>query len=239
VKRTDRSHNELRPLTMTPGCVRHADGSVFVRLGETHVICTAKIVAGVPAWRRGSGSGWLTAEYSMLPAATLERMPREASRGRQGGRTHEIQRLIGRCLRAVVDFGVLGERTIYIDCDVVQADGGTRTAGISGAYVALVLALRRLAAVEGWEPLPLFEDVVAVSLGVVDGEAMLDLDYQEDFAASLDMNVVMTGAGRLVEVQATAEGEPFPRDLFDTLLDLAQAGAAGIVEVQQETLAQA
>lgn len=237
--RTERDHKELRPLTMTTDFVKNADGSVFVCLGETHVICTAKIVTGVPRWRRGSGSGWLTAEYSMLPAATSERMPREASRGRQGGRTHEIQRLIGRCLRAVVDFGVLGERTIYIDCDVVQADGGTRTASISGAYVALVLALKKLAASEGWDPLPLFEDVAALSLGVVDGEVMLDLDYKEDSAASIDMNVVMTGAGRLIEVQVTAEGEPFPRDLFDSLLDLAQKGVEGIVKVQQETIAQA
>ena len=237
--RSGREHNELRPLTMTTDFVKNADGSVFACLGETHVICTAKIVTGVPKWRRGSGSGWLTAEYSMLPAATSERMPREASRGRQGGRTHEIQRLIGRCLRAVVDFGVLGERTIYIDCDVVQADGGTRTASISGAYVALVLALKKLAATEGWDPLPLFEDVCAVSLGVVDGEAMLDLDYKEDSAAGIDMNVVMTGTGRLIEVQVTAEGEPFPRHLFDALLDLAQKGVEGIVKVQQETIAQA
>jgi len=235
--RSGRDHSELRPLTMTTDFVKNADGSVFVCLGETHVICTAKIVTGVPKWRRGSGSGWLTAEYSMLPAATSERMPREASRGRQGGRTHEIQRLIGRCLRAVVDFGVLGERTIYIDCDVVQADGGTRTASISGAYVALVLALKKLAAAEGWDPLPLFEDVAAVSLGVVDGEVMLDLDYKEDSAAGIDMNVVMTGTGKLIEVQVTAEGEPFPRDLFDALLDLAQKGVEGIVKVQQETIA--
>jgi len=237
--RSGREHDELRPLTMTTDFVKNADGSVFACLGETHVICTAKIVTGVPPWRRGSGSGWLTAEYSMLPAATSERMPREASRGRQGGRTHEIQRLIGRCLRAVVDFGVLGERTIYIDCDVVQADGGTRTASISGAYVALVLALKKLAAAEGWDPLPLFEDVCAVSLGVVDGEVMLDLDYKEDSAAGIDMNVVMTGTGRLIEVQVTAEGEPFPRHLFDALLDLAQKGVEGIVKVQQETIAQA
>ena len=152
MNRTGRDHGELRPLTMTTGFVKNADGSVFVRLGDTHVICTAKIVDGVPGWRRGSGFGWLTAEYSMLPTATSERTPREASRGRQSGRTHEIQRLIGRSLRAVVDFGVLGERTVYIDCDVVQADGGTRTASISGAYVALVLAIRKLAAERAVEP---------------------------------------------------------------------------------------
>jgi ribonuclease PH len=239
VNRTGRDHDELRPLTMTTGFVKNADGSVFAQLGDTHVICTAKIVDGVPGWRRGSGFGWLTAEYSMLPTATSERTPREASRGRQTGRTHEIQRLIGRSLRAVVDFGVLGERTVYIDCDVVQADGGTRTASISGAYVALVLAIRRLAASEQWKELPLFEDVAAVSLGVVGDEVMLDLDYQEDAAAAIDMNVVMTGTGRLIEVQVTAEGEPFPRELFDALLDLAQRGVGRIVAVQQEALAQA
>lgn len=239
MKRTGRDHNDLRPLTMTTGFVKNADGSVFVQLGDTHVICTAKIVDGVPGWRRGSGFGWLTAEYSMLPAATSERMPREASRGRQSGRTHEIQRLIGRSLRAVVDFGVLGERTVYIDCDVVQADGGTRTASISGAYVALVLAIRKLAESERWSQLPLFEDVAAVSLGVVDDEVMLDLDYQEDSAASIDMNVVMTAAGRLIEVQVTAEGEPFPRQLFDSMLDLAQHGVERIVAAQQEALARA
>jgi len=237
--RSGRDHGEPRPLTITTDFVKNADGSAFVRLGDTHVICTAKIVDGVPSWRRGSGFGWLTAEYAMLPAATLVRTPREASRGRQGGRTHEIQRLIGRCLRAVVDFGVLGERTIHIDCDVVQADGGTRTASISGAYVALVLALRKVAGVQGWDQLPLFEDVAAVSLGVVDGEVMLDLDYEEDAAASIDMNVVMTGSGRLIEVQVTAEGEPFPRDLFDSLLDLATKGVGRIVEVQQEALKEA
>jgi ribonuclease PH len=237
VNRSGRDKSELRPLAMTTGFVKNADGSVFVELGDTHVICTAKITDGVPKWRRGSGFGWLTAEYSMLPTATSDRMPREASRGRQSGRTHEIQRLIGRSLRAVVDFGVLGERTIYIDCDVVQADGGTRTASISGAYVALVLAIKKLAADEQWSQLPLFEDVAAVSLGVVDDEMLLDLDYQEDSSAAIDMNVVMTGSGRLIEVQVTAEGEPFGRDLFDALLDLAQRGVQRIVAVQQETLA--
>jgi len=235
--RTGRRSGELRPLTMTHGVARFADGSVLVRLGETHVLCTAKLVDGVPGWRRGTGSGWLTAEYSMLPAATVERTPREAVRGKQGGRTMEIQRLIGRSLRAVVDLQALGERTIYIDCDAVQADGGTRTAAVSGAYVALVIALEKLSARERWTQLPLFEDVAAVSVGVVDGEPRLDLDYEEDAAAALDMNVVMTGDGRLVEVQATAEGEPFPRETLDRLLDLAAAGVARIVEVQRATIA--
>jgi ribonuclease PH len=216
---------------------KFADGSVLVRLGDTHVLCTAKSVDGVPAWRRGTGAGWLTAEYSMLPAATSDRTPREAVRGKQGGRTMEIQRLIGRSLRAVVDLESLGERTIYIDCDVVQADGGTRTAAISGAYVALVMALERLKEAARWPRLPLFEDVAAVSIGVVDGQARLDLDYEEDAAASLDMNVVMTGEGRLVEVQATAEGEPFPRETLDQLLDLAAAGVAQIATAQQATIA--
>jgi ribonuclease PH len=235
--RTERADDELRSLEMTPGVVKNADGSVLVRLGDTHVICTAKLVDGVPPWRRGSGSGWLTAEYAMLPAATSSRMPREVTRGRPGGRTHEIQRLIGRSLRAVTDLGMTGERTIYIDCDVVQADGGTRTASISGAYVALVLGLRKIGVVEGWQQLPLFEDVAAVSVGVVDGRELLDLDYEEDSAAALDMNVVATGSGRLVEVQATAEGEPFPRDTLDRLLDLAVAGNGSIVAVQQAVLA--
>jgi ribonuclease PH len=234
--RTSRRHDELRPLSMTAGVIKHADGSVMVRLGDTHVICTAKIVDGVPAWRRGSGSGWLTAEYGMLPTATGERMPREASRGKQGGRTHEIQRLIGRSLRAVVDLGALRDRTLYIDCDVIQADGGTRTASISGAYVAVVLALRKLSELERWTELPLFEDLAAVSVGVVDDQPVLDLDYEEDSSASLDMNVVLTGEGRLVEVQATAEGPPFARETLDVLLDLAAIGARQIAAAQQELL---
>jgi ribonuclease PH len=216
---------------------KFADGSVTVRLGDTHVLCTVKAVDGVPGWRRGTGSGWLTAEYSMLPAATADRTPREAVRGKQGGRTQEIQRLIGRSLRAVVDLGSLGERTLYIDCDVLQADGGTRTAAVSGAYVALVIALEKLSRSAHWPRLPLFEDVAAVSVGIVDGEPRLDLDYEEDSAAALDMNVVMTGEGRLVEVQATAEGEPFPRATLDALLDLAAVGTARIVAVQQATIA--
>ena len=237
--RSGRGPGDLRPLTVTPDVARFADGSVLVKLGHTHVLCTVKIVDGVPGWRRGTGEGWLTAEYSMLPGATVERTPREAVRGKQGGRTQEIQRLIGRSLRAVVDLGAIGERTIYVDCDAIQADGGTRTAAISGAYVALVLALRKIAAGERWRQLPLFEDVAAVSVGVVDGEPRLDLDYEEDAAAALDMNVVMSGDGRLIEVQATAEGEPFPRGTLDRLLDLAAGGVAAIVEVQHAALAAA
>jgi ribonuclease PH len=235
--RLGRLPDELRPLSMERDVAKFADGSVLVRLGDTHVLCTAKSVDGVPGWRRGSGAGWLTAEYSMLPAATADRTPREAVRGKQGGRTMEIQRLIGRSLRAVVDLGSIGERTLYIDCDVLQADGGTRTAAVSGAYAALVIALERLRPGARWPRLPLFEDVAAVSVGVVDGEPRLDLDYEEDAAASLDMNVVMTGEGRLVEVQATAEGEPFPRETLDRLLDLAAGGVARIAAVQQATIA--
>lgn len=235
--RLGRRPDELRPLTMERDVAKFADGSVLVRLGDTHVLCTAKSVDGVPGWRRGSGSGWLTAEYSMLPAATADRTPREAVRGKQAGRTQEIQRLIGRSLRAVVDLGSIGERTLYIDCDVLQADGGTRTAAVSGAYVALVIALEKLRVGARWTQLPLFEDVAAVSVGVVDGEPRLDLEYEEDAAASLDMNVVMTGEGRLVEVQATAEGEPFPREMLDRLLDLAAGGVASIAAVQQATIA--
>ena len=235
--RLGRRPDELRPLSMERDVAKFADGSALVRLGDTHVLCTAKSVDGVPAWRRGTGAGWLTAEYSMLPAATADRMPREAVRGKQGGRTMEIQRLIGRSLRAVVDLGSLGERTIYIDCDVIQADGGTRTAAISGAYVALVMALERLRPTAAGRGCRCSRSSPRSRSGVVDGEPRLDLDYEEDSAAALDMNVVMTGDGRLVEVQATAEGEPFPRATLDLLLDLAAAGVARIATVQQATIA--
>lgn len=233
--RTERKADELRPLKMTPGIVKSADGSVLIELGETKVICTAKLVDGVPQWLRNSRRGWLTAEYSMLPAATQQRGQREAVRGKQSGRTHEIQRMIGRSLRAVTDMGVIGERTIYIDCDVIQADGGTRTASISGAYVALSIAMGRLREREKMAELPLFDSVAAVSVGVVEGKLLLDLDYEEDSAAEVDMNVVMTGTGKLIEVQATAEGEPFPRETLDGLIDLAAAGIETISGVQVAT----
>ena len=230
--RTGRKADEMRTVRITPNVVKHADGSVLMQIGDTHVICTAVVVDGVPQWLRKSQRGWLTAEYSMLPAATSERSMREAVRGKQSGRTHEIQRLIGRSLRAVTDMGVLGERTIYIDCDVVQADGGTRTASISGGYAALHLALTKLAERERMKELPLFDSVAAVSVGVVDNEALLDLDYEEDSAAAVDMNVVMTGTGRLIEVQATAEGEPFARATLDELLELAGKGVEQITRAQ-------
>jgi ribonuclease PH len=230
--RTGRGPAELRPVRITPGIAKFAAGSARIELGDTHVLCTASLSDGVPPWLRGSGNGWLTAEYSMLPAATPTRTSREAVRGRQGGRTMEIQRLIGRSLRSIVDLGIIGERTISIDCDVLQADGGTRTASISGAYVALYQAALQLKRTLGLGEMPLFDAVVAVSVGVVDQQPLLDLDYEEDSAASVDMNVVMTGDGRLVEVQATAEGEPYGRGTLESMLDLAALGAEGLTAAQ-------
>ncbi|MBM3147085.1 MAG: ribonuclease PH [Actinobacteria bacterium] len=234
--RKERAADELRPLTITCDVAKNADGSALIKLGDTHVLCTAKVVPGVPAWLRGSRRGWLTAEYSMLPAATASRSPREAVSGRQSGRTQEIQRLIGRSLRAVTDMGMVPDRTIYIDCDVLQADGGTRVAAISGGYVALHLALAKIRDAERLKELPLFDSLAAVAVGVVDGEPLLDLDYKEDLAASVDMNLVVTGTGRIIEVQATAEGDPFERSLFDRLMDLGVAGAAQVTEAQTRTV---
>jgi ribonuclease PH len=217
---------------------KFAPGSARIELGDTHVLCTASVTEGVPPWLRGSGRGWLTAEYSMLPGATPTRTPREAVRGKQSGRTMEIQRLIGRSLRSVVDFGVLGERTIAVDCDVLQADGGTRTASVSGAYVAVHQALRGVQELSGLSQLPLFDSIAAVSVGFADGRLLLDLDYEEDAAAEVDMNVVLTGDGRLVEVQATAEGEPFARATLDQMLGMAAAGVATILAAQAAAVAQ-
>jgi len=236
--RSGRKADELRPLKITPRVAKFAAGSARIELGDTHVLCTASLSEGVPPWLRGSGRGWLTAEYSMLPGATPARTPREAVRGRQSGRTMEIQRLIGRSLRAVVDLGIIGERTIAVDCDVLQADGGTRTASISGAYVAIHQAVRVLQEMNGLAQLPLFDSVAAVSVGYADGRLLLDLDYEEDSAAEVDMNVVVTGDGRLVEVQATAEGEPFTRATLDEMLGLAAAGAAAIAAAQAAAVAQ-
>ena len=237
--RTERQADQLRPVTIDCGVVKSADGSVQICFGDTKVICTAKLIASVPAWLRSSGSGWLTAEYSMLPASTSVRTQREAVRGKQTGRTQEIQRLIGRSLRSVTDLHMLGERTVYIDCDVMQADGGTRTAAISGAYVALYMAMAKVRETEKFTEIPLFDSVAAVSVGLVDGKPLLDLDYEEDVAAAVDMNVVMTGSGKLIEVQATAEGEPFARDVFDRLLDLAGTGIAAISAAQTAAIAAA
>ncbi len=235
--RTDgRTSGQLRPVTFTRGWLDHAEGSVLVEYGRTRVLCAASVTKGVPRWRKGSGEGWVTAEYSMLPRSTNTRGDRESVRGKIGGRTHEISRLIGRSLRAVIDYKALGENTIVLDCDVLQADGGTRTAAITGAYVALVDAvgyLRREGALAGE---PLTGSVAAVSVGIVDGEPMLDLCYEEDVRAETDMNVVMTGDGAFVEVQGTAEADPFDRALLDRLLDLATAGCAELTAAQQKAI---
>jgi ribonuclease PH len=230
VSRADgRSPDQIRPLSLDTGFLEQPHGAVLFSQGKTRVLCTASIQEGVPRWLFKQGRGWLTAEYSLLPASTGDRTEREASRGRQGGRTIEIQRLIGRAVRAVTDFEALGERTVWLDCDVLQADGGTRCAAISGAWVAARRALDRFGlgkAVTG--------SVAAVSVGVVGGQSMLDLDYSEDSTAEVDMNVVMTGDGRLVEVQATAEGEPFDRETLDLLLELAAGGIERIGAAQLE-----
>ena len=215
---------------------KFADGSVLVRLGDTHVLCTAKSVDGVPGWRRGSGSGWLTAEYSMLPAATSDRTPREAVRGKQSGRTQEIQRLIGRSLRAAVDFSALGERSILIDCDVIVADGGTRTAAITGGYVALALAVRALEEARVVGAKVLRRQVAAVSAGIVGGEPRLDLCYLEDSAADTDLNCVGADDGRFIEIQGTAEGAPFSREELDRLLALSDIGLTKLFAAQAEAL---
>jgi ribonuclease PH len=227
-----RAARELRPVTITRDWLRHPAGSVLVEFGNTRVLCAASASTDVPRWRRGSGLGWVTAEYAMLPAATNTRSDRESVKGRIGGRTHEISRLVGRSIRAAVDFKALGENTIILDCDVLQADGGTRTAAITGAYVALADAVERLRADKALVGDPLRGSVAAVSVGVVDGVAMLDLCYEEDSAAEVDLNVVMTGDGRFVEVQGTAEGEPFDRGRLDELLDLAVEGCAGLTQAQ-------
>jgi ribonuclease PH len=220
-------------VTIEPGFVRTADGSALISQGETRVICTASVTDSVPRWMEGKGRGWVTAEYSMLPASTGERKAREISRGKQDGRGVEIQRLIGRSLRGVVDFAALGERSVYVDCDVLQADGGTRCAAITGGFVALQLALAKLVEAEAIERIPLDQSVAAVSVGMVDGRAMCDLDYAEDSAAEVDANVVMTGDGGLVEVQATAERMPLSRASLDQLLSLAEAGIARLRQAQE------
>jgi ribonuclease PH len=227
-----RAAGELRPVSIEPGFVATATGSVLISCGETRVICTASAQASVPRWMAGKGRGWVTAEYGMLPASTGERKQRDVAKGRPDGRTVEIQRLIGRSLRGVVDFEALGERTIYVDCDVLTADGGTRCASITGGYVALELALRRLVAEGTLASVPLTGTLAAVSCGIVDGVALLDLDYGEDSTAEVDANVVMTGEGGLVEVQATAERMPLSRAHLDELLALAQRGIDGLRAAQ-------
>ncbi|HTR71299.1 MAG TPA: ribonuclease PH [Mycobacteriales bacterium] len=234
-----RADDALRPVTITRGWLDHAEGSVLVEFGLTRVLCAASVTEGVPRWRKGSGLGWVTAEYAMLPRATHTRSDRESVKGRIGGRTHEISRLVGRSLRAAIDYPALGENTIVIDCDVLQADGGTRTAAITGAYVALADAVSWLRARGALVGEPLVTSVAAVSVGIVDGVPRLDLCYDEDVKAETDMNVVCTGDGRFVEVQGTAEGAPFDRAELDALLDLAVTGCADLARVQQAALAAA
>ncbi|MDD5404063.1 MAG: ribonuclease PH [Sulfuricella sp.] len=233
---SQRSADQLRPLAITRNYTRHAEGSVLIECGDTRVICTASIDEKVPPFLRGKGQGWVTAEYGMLPRSTGSRMDREATRGKQSGRTQEIQRLIGRSLRSVVDLKKLGERTIQIDCDVIQADGGTRTASITGAFVALHDAVSLLLKKQLLSASPLTDFVAAISVGIYCGVPVLDLDYAEDSACDTDMNVVMTGSGGFVEVQGTAEGAPFNRSEMDALLDLAQSGIGQLVAQQKTAL---
>ncbi len=232
-----RAVDQLRPLTLTPGFVRTAEGSVLISLGHTRVLCNATIENGVPSWLRNSGRGWVTAEYAMLPRSTVTRTPRESERGKIGGRTHEIQRLIGRSLRSVVDMQALGERTVILDCDVIQADGGTRTAAISGACVALALALNALVKAGALVKSPLRQLVAATSVGIVGGTSLLDLCYEEDSQAEVDMNVVMAADGGLVETQATAERGTYSRAQLAQLLDLAEGGLKTIFAAQRAILA--
>src|SRR4051812_7321886 len=228
-----RAADHLRSITITPNYLEHAEGSVFIEAGRTRVICTASVEDRVPPFLRNTGKGWVTAEYGMLPRATNTRTQREASAGKVGGRTQEIQRLIGRSLRAVTKLTALGERTIYLDCDVIQADGGTRTASITGAFVALALALEKLKERSIIKTMPLTDYVAATSVGIVDGEVLLDLAYEDDSRAEVDMNIVKTGDGRYIEVQGTAEAIPFGRDALNSLLDLADAGIRQLIDKQR------
>ena len=225
---------DLRPTRITPHYLMHAEGSALIEVGRTRVICTASVEDRVPPFFRNTGKGWVTAEYGMLPRATTTRTQREATAGKVGGRTQEIQRLIGRALRSVAKLEALGERTIWVDCDVIQADGGTRTASITGGFVALVLALQKLRESETLKAMPISDYVAATSVGIIDGTPMLDLAYEEDSRAEVDMNIIKTGNGRFIEVQGTAEGKPFDRDHLDGLIDLAGAGITALVALQRE-----
>ena len=227
---------QLRPLSIQTGFTRHAEGSVLIKAGDTHVLCNASVLEKVPPFLKGKGQGWVTAEYGMLPRSTNTRSDREAARGKQSGRTQEIQRLIGRSLRAVFDLKALGERTLHLDCDVLQADGGTRCASITGAWVAASLAVRGLIDQKLVQSNPLRDNVAAVSVGLVNGRAMLDLDYIEDSGCDADVNIVMTGAGQFVEVQGTAEGQAFDRNTLDRMLDLARDGIVELVQLQRQAL---
>jgi ribonuclease PH len=231
-----RAPDDLRPVKLTPDFISSAEGSVLIEMGRTRVIVTATVDDGVPSFLKGKGKGWVTGEYGMLPRSTEERTPRESSRGRQSGRTLEIQRMIGRTLRAATDLKALGERTVWLDCDVIEADGGTRTASVTAAFVALALALERMVAAGMIRSVPLLDSVAATSVGIVGDELMLDLAYEEDSRAQVDMNVVMTGGGRFVEVQASAEGRSYTNEELQKLLDLAAGGIRHLTKVQQELL---
>jgi ribonuclease PH len=231
-----RQPNQLRPVSITTGVNKYAEGSVLIEVGETKVICTASVEERVPPFMKGQGKGWITAEYSMLPRATHSRNIREAAKGKLTGRTMEIQRLIGRALRSVVDLQALGERTITLDCDVIQADGGTRTTSITGAFIALTLAVQKLSAKTTFAKYPITDFLASVSVGVIGERALLDLNYEEDSKAKVDMNVVMTGSGKFVEVQGTGEDAPFTRDELNQLLALGEAGIGQLIEKQREVL---
>jgi ribonuclease PH len=231
-----RASNALRPVKITPDFIPSAEGSVLIEMGRTRVIVTATVNDGVPSFLKGTGKGWVTGEYGMLPRATEERTPRESTRGRQSGRTLEIQRMIGRTLRAATDLKALGERTVWLDCDVIEADGGTRTASVTGAFVALALALERMVAAGMLRTVPLLDSIAATSVGIVDDEPLLDLAYEEDSRAQVDMNVVMTGGGHFVEVQASAEGRPYTREELHLLLDLASGGIQHLTKMQQDVV---
>lgn len=232
MRNNGRRPDEMRPVKITPNYLKYAEGSVLIEAGDTRVICAASVEDKVPPFLKGTGSGWVTAEYGLLPRSTETRNVREASRGKVSGRTSEIQRLVGRSLRAAVDFEALGERTIWIDCDVIQADGGTRTASITGAFVAMCLAMRVLKEQGLIERMPVKDYVAAISIGIVDDEVILDLDYAEDSRAEVDMNVVMNGQGEFIEIQGTAEGKPFTRTQMDRLLDLAAGGIRELIDIQ-------
>lgn len=236
MRASNRNADELRPIEFIRNYTKHAEGSVLVKCGDTHVICNASIEENVPSFLKGKGQGWVTAEYGMLPRSTSSRMGRESSRGKQSGRTQEIQRLIGRSLRAIIDLKKLGERTIFIDCDVIQADGGTRTASISGSYVALHDAIDFLLSNKKITESPIIDSIAAISAGIKDADILLDLDYSEDSECDTDMNFVMTGKGSFVEIQGTAEGIPFTKDEMDQLTNVASKGIQSIINIQSEAL---
>jgi ribonuclease PH len=236
MRSTERANNEIRQIEILRNYTKHAEGSVLIKCGDTHVICNASVEEKVPSFLKGKGQGWVTAEYGMLPRSTSTRMSRESTRGKQSGRTQEIQRLIGRSLRAIIDLKALGERTIHIDCDVIQADGGTRTASITGAYVALCDAINPLIEKEILKTSPIKDGVAAISLGIKNGEVLIDLDYDEDSNCDTDMNIVMTEQGKFVEIQGTAEGEPFTKDEMNNIIQFAEQGIAELIQIQKNVL---